>query len=807
MLNIDNQNLCELCFAKLPPKMKKCPYCSGDKNIIKYPTSLPEGTILVGRYSVGKVLGKGGFGITYLCYDLKEKKKVAIKEYLPDTLAHRNSGETTVTTYDGEQEEVFKNGAEKFYEEAKLVSRFNGNPNIISVYEFFYANNTTYFVMEYMSGMDLKRYLKKRNGKISEAEALYIANRAADALLIVHSTDTLHRDISPDNIFLCENGDVKLIDFGAARHILAEASQSLSVIIKHGFAPFEQYQRRGKQGPWSDIYALGATIYLSVSGKILDDAMSRLDDDDVNMKEISPDLASVLLKMIALKREDRYQSIPELKKDLLSLNIEPIAPEMEKQIDKNFCDKCGVEIPVGKTLCEKCEKSKKNIETETDKRKKLLPVGLSLALIVLFMSVFYLIQNWLMPASNERFDWTLNDGVLTVFCEGSMSEYGMTGKNSPWYKYNKDITTVIIEESVSEIGDNAFSGYQNLNEVFINNTSDNVFVSPSAFPENTVITYKSEYDKPGLYYDFSDGVLHIYGIGPMNDFKEGESPWAEHAADITDIVIRNGITNIGAYAFYNCYNLRNVSIPDSVTSIGYRAFDSCKAISTIKIPESISIIGNYAFSDCYGLTVMTIPTSVKSIGDHAFSDCYFLGEIIIENNKNNISVGSSAIPKRTKITYSQWNFKNGVLTIIGNTPFEETKKENRPWSKHINNIKSIEIRNGVTEIPEYEFMEYTALESVYLPESLTEIPAGLFFGCEGLVYIDVMQAVTKIGDYAFCGCHSLEEIVIPENVEYIGKEAFSNCRNLKTAIIKNNEENIEIGPNAFSVLVSVVYEQ
>ncbi|MBQ4628264.1 MAG: leucine-rich repeat protein [Clostridia bacterium] len=805
MLNIDNQNLCELCFAKLPPKMKKCPYCGGEKNIIKYPTSLPEGTILVGRYSVGKVLGKGGFGITYLCYDLKEKKKVAIKEYLPDTLAHRNSGETAVTTFNGEQEEVFKDGAEKFYEEAKLVSRFNGNPNIISVYEFFYENNTTYFVMEYLSGMDLKRYLKKRNGKISEEEALYILNHASDALLIVHSTNILHRDISPDNIFLCDDGSVKLIDFGAARQVLAEASQSLSVIIKHGFAPLEQYQRKGKQGPWSDIYALGSTIYLSVSGKMLDDAMSRLEDDEVNMKDISPDLSSVLLKMIALKREDRYQSIPELKKDLLSLNIEQTAPRIEKKAEKNFCDKCGTEIPLGETLCDKCAKSRKNIETKTDKRKNLISVGLSIALVVLFMSVFYLLQTWFMNESNERFDWSLNNGVLTVFCEGSMDEYNMTGNKSPWYKYRKDITTVIIEESVSQIGDNAFSDYDNINEVFINNTSDNISVSSTAFPEGAVVTYKSEYDKPGLYYDFLDGVLHIYGIGPMKDFKEGESPWANLSSEVEEIVIREGITNIGAYAFYNCYNLRSISIPDSVTSIGYRAFDSCKAISTIKFPESISIIGNYAFSDCYGLTVMTIPTSVKSIGDHAFSDCYFLGEIIIENNKNNISVGSSAIPKRTKITYSQWNLKNGVLTIIGNTPFEETEKENRPWRRFINSITSVEIKNGVTEIGEYEFKEYHSLEHVSLPETLTVIPEGAFSGCENLAEVSLPLSVSRIGDYAFFGCHSLTEIYISEYVEAIGKEAFSNCRNLITAKINNRKDNIEIGSNAFSVLVSIEY--
>ena len=165
MLTINNKNLCELCFAKLPPKTKKCPYCGGESNSHIHPTALPEGTILVGRYSVGKVLGKGGFGVTYLCYDLKENRKVAIKEYFSDALAHRNSGQTSITVFNGALGENFELGVEKFYDEAKTVSRFNGNPNIISVYEFFYENNTAYFVMEYLSGTDMKKYLQSQKGK------------------------------------------------------------------------------------------------------------------------------------------------------------------------------------------------------------------------------------------------------------------------------------------------------------------------------------------------------------------------------------------------------------------------------------------------------------------------------------------------------------------------------------------------------------------------------------------------------------------------------------------------------------------
>ena len=336
MITANGKKLCEHCFSELPKTAKKCPYCNGKSNTEKYHTALSEGTILVGRYAVGKVLGKGGFGITYLCYDLKSDKKVAVKEYLPDSLTHRNSGQTVVSSYDDERGEAFKTGAQKFYDEASLVSRFNGNPNIISVYEFFFENNTAYFVMEYLDGTDLKHYISEKGGKISESEALFVLDKVSDALMVVHSMGVLHRDISPDNIFLCHDGNVKLIDFGAARQVVGEASKSLSVILKQGFAPPEQYQRKGKQGPWTDIYALGATIYYAAGGKIIDDAMSRFEDDSIDENGISAELLGVLIKMLAVHRENRYQSIFELKRDITELTkaATPIVIKKEPEMPK-----------------------------------------------------------------------------------------------------------------------------------------------------------------------------------------------------------------------------------------------------------------------------------------------------------------------------------------------------------------------------------------------------------------------------------------------------------------------------------------
>ncbi|MCL2108275.1 MAG: serine/threonine protein kinase [Oscillospiraceae bacterium] len=317
-MNINNKSLCVSCFADMNTAAN-CPVCGNNQAAeSKYTTALPAGTILLGRYIIGKVLGKGGFGITYLAYDTVEDKKAAVKEYLPDSLAHRNAGDTTVSTTAEDKEDAFRKGAEKFYEEAQILSRFNGNPGLIWVYKFFYENNTAYFVMEYLEGCDLKSHIVSNGAPLNERQLLDIIIPLIDSLIVVHSIGVLHRDISPDNIYITSEGKIKLIDFGAARQVLGEVSKSLSVILKQGFAPIEQYQTRGKQGPWTDIYALGATMYYCLTGSIPDAPMDRLDEDNLTMPSgISGGLSYVLQKMMAVRAANRYQNMPELKNDMV----------------------------------------------------------------------------------------------------------------------------------------------------------------------------------------------------------------------------------------------------------------------------------------------------------------------------------------------------------------------------------------------------------------------------------------------------------------------------------------------------------
>lgn len=336
MIEINGKQLCENCFEEISgDKCGSCGYVSSDSALDK--SLLTAGSILSNRYVIGRVIGKGGFGTTYLAYDALVCRKIAIKEYFPYGIAQRTSENADVSVLSEDNAQAFELGAEKFYNEAKLVSRFNGNPNIVGVYDCFYENNTVYMAMEYLSGRTLKEYIRE-NGVLSVAQALYVAKIVTGALVVAHSASILHRDISPDNIIVCDDGNIKLIDFGAARQVVAEHSQSFSVILKPGFAPPEQYSKKGNQGAWTDVYSVGTTLYYMLTGDIPEDPSARFDHDDTfkeNNFNVDSALWEIITKATKLKAEDRYQDAYELRKalDLIPVAAEPLIVQDEAQVE------------------------------------------------------------------------------------------------------------------------------------------------------------------------------------------------------------------------------------------------------------------------------------------------------------------------------------------------------------------------------------------------------------------------------------------------------------------------------------------
>lgn len=321
-MNVDN--LCMRCMNQ-SVENGICKECGASVGFIQEPSSsLPLQTILNGKYIVGGVIGHGGFGITYIAWDLEKNRKVAIKEYMPEGIATRAPGTTAVSIYSSKSSGNYGYGMNKFLEEARTIYRYRKSDNIIHVFELFEENSTAYYVMEYLEGSDLKEHIRKKGGRIHYTEALEIIRPVLEALRVVHKDSLIHRDISPDNIYLAKNGDVKLLDFGAARIALGEKSQNLSVILKRGYAPEEQYREKGKQGPWTDIYALGATLYEMITGMLPPQSTDRVFEDAIEAPQkicstLPLHVNNAILKALAVRAVNRFQSIDEFQDALYNL--------------------------------------------------------------------------------------------------------------------------------------------------------------------------------------------------------------------------------------------------------------------------------------------------------------------------------------------------------------------------------------------------------------------------------------------------------------------------------------------------------
>ena len=264
---------CPGCMSKTAPMDGKCPVCGRDVNMKNAPHQLPVNTILYGRYIVGRVLGAGGFGITYIGYDLKLDGRVAIKEYYPSGAANRSISLTVYPTTT-EKGNPFETGKERFLKEARALSEFVGDSSIVTLRDYFEENGTAYIVMEYLEGEDLSHYAAK-HGKFTFDEALDLLEPAMLALDKIHKKGLIHRDISPSNLMVLNDGRIKVLDFGAARLQSVNGELSLSVMLKPGYAPIEQYSTHGEQGPWTDVYAMSATFYRLITGKTPPSATDR----------------------------------------------------------------------------------------------------------------------------------------------------------------------------------------------------------------------------------------------------------------------------------------------------------------------------------------------------------------------------------------------------------------------------------------------------------------------------------------------------------------------------------------------------
>ena len=319
-----------------------CPECGrayGSANAETF--ALKPGTILEGKYLVGEMLGQGGFGITYIGFDLLLEQKVAIKEYYPMStgMVSREGHSTVVWSSAMMGKTGTQKGFDSFLKEARKMAKLGGIPGVVGVKSVFIQNETAYIVMDFIEGETLLKKLQK-NGPMDFDSCVKLMTPIMQALAEVHEHGIIHRDISPDNIMVRPDGKLILLDLGAAKDLDIQGNdgsvQSSQMVAKHGFSPIEQYSKSGKVGPWTDIYAMAATIYYCCTGILPPPATDRTIDDTLACQPLLTQTQfGILADCMRMRPQDRPQSMDTLLQMLThpqgEVKAEPpkVIPEVE----------------------------------------------------------------------------------------------------------------------------------------------------------------------------------------------------------------------------------------------------------------------------------------------------------------------------------------------------------------------------------------------------------------------------------------------------------------------------------------------
>ena len=433
---LDVNHLCPGCMSRWEDTGRPCPRCGFSwETAPAGGRELPIFTILAGRYLLGKRIGVGGFGITYLAMDLAEERVTAIKEFFPASLASREGLE--VAALPGEEGRYFREALRSFRKEADLLSRFVDVPGIVRYRDYVMENGTAYLVMDYIEGTNLRRYMRETGKTFTQEEALGLMHPILLAVDAMHRKNVLHRDISPENLILKPDGTLTLIDFGAAREFSLDEEENLTVILKHGYAPEEQYHSGSRQGPWTDLYACCAVLYQMVSGIQPQDAAARaqkdnlLTLDEIEGVQVTEKFARVIEKGMTIHATERYASIQALTVELYgdcAEQPERKKDEPEEQEPEEWKPECKAES-TERALKKKEQSDKelsfgdKEIREEDYGRKNRYKFFGKAAAVFTFLLIALLV--WI---STKGPSYIREDGVVWLVT-------GEKALNSPYYSF------------------------------------------------------------------------------------------------------------------------------------------------------------------------------------------------------------------------------------------------------------------------------------------------------------------------------------------------------------------------------------
>lgn len=766
-MNIKEHFYCSRCMKETEDE-DICPFCGYDPGHPVSRKTLEEGTLLQnGRYQLGAVLGTGGFGITYAAWDYTLEQPVAIKEYFPQMLADRDVWESNDVLTNEDDKTVYALGLQRFSREARVLGTLQNIKNVVTVFDWFEANETAYIVMEYVRGQTIDSYVQENH--IRPRELFDMFRGLIDSLVSIHAQGILHRDISPSNIMVEEDGGLKLIDFGASV-VEQRRSQGLdqTVIYNRSFAPIEQYSEKGEQGARTDIYALSATLYYLLTGELPQESIVRSKKDCVKSLHsyrlgLKKWQEQAIMEGMAVLPDKRIQSMTHFRAMLYHL---PLPEEIRKQ--RIFVIKASLVSAAAAVLC-----------------------------ILLFINAAYGF------ADSKGILYSLNfDGFHIVGNKTEEARLEIPSKifgipvseiESHAFAENSFLETVTVPGTVKLIGDRAFRQCEALHSVTLLEGVEEIgeYAFYCCFSLHSVILPESIRQLPPIpsyiFYaatdslfvwckkdSYADMVLRDDGVitAELSDYavkrnstgvtlsgKAGDLDRQTKRFTMPVFIQNQPVTMLDPDV--DCSGMEeavSVDLPDGLEVLPKDILSERSYIETISFGDSLKEISNYA---CYqvGINYVVLPDTVERIGDYAFSLTRFKDISIPRSVKE---IGESA--------FSFSSLEHGSLLKASIKSIAEGTFESCYF------LKSVELPDSLEAIDAFAFSECSSLEEINLPDNLKTIGQQAFSRCYSLTELILPPNLEKIEDYAFEGCINLQALYVPPSVQEISAHAFDGLR-------------------------------
>ncbi len=797
---------CFYCMEDMRQSVDVCPRCrrslrrtAGEQK----PYALPCGsTLRGGKYLIGRVLGEGGFGLTYMGYDQVLQLRVCIKEYFPSHLARRAAANSTFVQW---RDEV--TGSDKrasFLREARNAVQLRNLDAVVKVWDVFDENGTSYIVMSFIEGSTLKDYLKRSQTKLDYYECVKLLDPVMGALEEIHKLDIIHRDISPDNLMLQPDGKLILLDLGAAKKMTLSGTKESERVAKKGFSPPEQYIEKGRIGPWTDVYALAATIYFCVTGEVPPAVMDKKTLAELDMKAFPKRAAAVMRKALAARPEDRYRSMAEFRaalqksvrpNRLLELIVEYKASFIAAAVA--LVCLCGVGITA---LSMQLDRDRNRIEAYGCPNSELVN---SANMVVLGDRGYFITAeaSLRLCERNEETGIFYLDEAREIADEATALR--TDGESVYFIKENADNNRAIFRMNADGSGLTAVRTWTGEGELefyqLVTLGNGKQYLYFSVFNENdpessalyrldlasgreeqpaSAVVWFNVYDKY-LFYTVlnADGSVSLY----RSDL-DGRNP--KHLSDRYRLVA--GIVDDDVIAIYS-FDLQTVVICDlegvQQCSLGKYDIDTdsfCMAIKNGWLYYNCKSDGSIhrVRLDGSGDEVYLADHVAGSLCPQELA-VYFADEretgrqnereeqMMFYNGREEAPFSVGGINRywildgSTEARYFTYVPNGAGVTVTGYTGSDTNF-----------NIPDTLGGKPVTAIGESAF-EGSAVEMVGLPETVRSIGDKAFHNCASLRFIGLNEGLEEIGVAAFGQCHSLDSAELPESLQSLGALAFA----------------------------------